>query len=86
MSFRVIAPPPLAMAIAGNSFPEAVKNFVKYQNDMSINQFIITDQINNMHAYVDYIHGSSGRNKASIRMVPTFNTMIPVGLSGLAAP
>ena len=81
MSYSVIAPFATPISVVGNSFPEAVKNFVKLQHDISLNQFIITDQVNNMHAYVEYINKQKGNGRshknARIRMKPTFDRVLP---------
>ena len=95
MSYSVIAPFATPISVVGNSFPEAVKNFVKLQKDITLNQFIITDQINNMHAYVEYINkqkGGRSRRNARIRMKHTYDRFIhnyqypnPMGVMGVPA-
>jgi hypothetical protein len=79
--YSVIAPFATPISVVGNSFPEAVKNFVKLQKDITLNQFIITDQINNMHAYVDYVNKQRDNGKyykkANIRMRHTRDRVLP---------
>ncbi len=68
MPFQVISP--MLMNVDGSDFNEAVKNFIKLNRHMNINELILTDQINNMRANIRY-YNKGGRHKAGIRLEPT---------------
>lgn len=68
MPFQVISP--MLMNVDGSDFNEAVKNFIKLNRHMNINELILTDQINNMRANIRY-YNKGGRHKAGIRLQPT---------------
>jgi hypothetical protein len=61
---------PYAMAIPADSFGEAVKNYVKINHDLSVRELIITDQIRNMKANLEY-YNKGNRKKVSISLSPT---------------
>ena len=73
MPFQVISP--MLMNVDGSDFNEAVKNFVKLNRHLHINDLILTDQINNMRANIRY-YNRGGRNKAGIRLYPTTDRVI----------
>ncbi len=73
MPFQVISP--MLMNVDGSDFNEAVKNFVKLNRHLNINELILTDQINNMRANIRY-YNKGGRNKAGIRLEPTTSRII----------
>ncbi len=73
MPFQVISP--MLMNLDGSDFTEAVKNFVKLNRHLNINELILTDQIDYMRANIHY-YNNGGRNKASIRMRPTTSRVI----------
>jgi hypothetical protein len=73
MPFQVISP--MLMNIDGSDFNEAVKNFVKLNRHLNINELILTDQINNMRANIRY-YNKGGRNKAGINLYPTTSRVI----------
>ena len=68
MSFRVVYP--LTMAISGDSFKDAVKNFVKLNYDLNLASIIITDQSRYMRANLDY-YNKDNKDKVGIKLLPT---------------
>ena len=60
---------PFASTIYGDSFKEALKNFIKLNHTMNINRIIIKDQTNHMEANVNY-YLQNGRNKVGINFYP----------------
>ena len=58
------------MSINGDSFKEAIKNFVTLNHRLDINKIIITDQQNHMEATLKYFK-HDGRNKVGINVYPT---------------
>jgi hypothetical protein len=77
MPFQVIAP--IMMPVDGKDWMEATKNFIKLQRHLNIEQLILTDQLNNMHARIRY-YDMDGRHKAAINIIPTVATTL-VGFS-----
>ncbi len=67
MSFRIVYP--VAAPVDGKDFKEAVKNYIKLNRFMNIEQLILTDQYNHMRANVRYLN-DSGKRKASIQLSP----------------
>ena len=74
MSFRILHP--VAMTIDGKNFADAVKNYVKLNRFMNIEQIILADQYKHMRANVRY-YDHNNRRKASIQLFP-FDTVPPV--------
>jgi hypothetical protein len=69
---------PIESIIYGDSFKEAVKNFIKLNRDMNITQMVIKDQSKNMQAQINY-YQQDGRNKVGINMFPVgLNYPIPI--------
>lgn len=68
MLFQVVHP--IAMTIDGDSFKDAVKNFVKLNYDMNLASIIITDQARYMKANLNYF-SSDNKDKVGIRLIPT---------------
>lgn len=60
---------PFESVIYGDSFKDAIKNFVKLNHNLNINKMIITDQKRNMEASINY-YKEDGRNKVGINMFP----------------
>jgi len=86
MPFQVISP--MLMNVDGSDFNEAVKNFIKLNRHMNINELILTDQINNMRANIRY-YNKGGRHKAGIRLQPTTARVIstlPGSSVGIVSP
>lgn len=68
MPFQVISP--MLMNVDGSDFHQAVKNFVKLNRHLHINELILTDHVNNMRANIHY-YNRNGRHKAGISLHPT---------------
>ena len=86
MPFQVISP--MLMNVDGSDFNEAVKNFIKLNRHLNINELILTDQINNMRANIRY-YNRGGRHKAGIRLQPTTSRVIstfPGSSVGIVSP
>jgi len=67
MIFQVIAP--FETTIYGDSFKDAVKNFIKINHNLNITQMIIKDQQRNIKDQIEY-YKQDGRNKVGINMFP----------------
>jgi hypothetical protein len=67
MEFKIIYP--LQSSIYGDSFKNAIKNYIKINHNLQINNMIITDQTRNMQANIKY-YQEDGRNKVGINMYP----------------
>jgi hypothetical protein len=67
MEFKIIYP--LESLIYGDSFKDAVKNFIKINHNLQISKMIVTDQSKNMQAHIKY-YQQDGRNKVGINMFP----------------
>lgn len=69
MIFHVVSP--LVATIDGDTFKDAVKNFVKLHHHMSLSEIIIADQLrkNYMKANVNYYY-EGNRNKVGINLIP----------------
>ena len=66
---------PIVTTINGDSFKEAIKNFVKLNHRLNLNEMIITDQNNYYTATWKKIK-HDGRNKVGIDYYPTPSTVI----------
>ncbi len=67
MIFQVVFP--FESTIYGDSFKEAVKNFIKLNHNLNITRMIIKDQTNQVEANINY-YKQDGRNKVGINMFP----------------
>jgi len=67
MIFQVVFP--FESTLYGNSFKEAVKNFIKLNHNLNITKMIIKDQSNQIEANINY-YKEDGRNKVGINMFP----------------
>jgi hypothetical protein len=86
--FQVVYP--YESTIYGDSFKEAIKQFVKLNHDININKMIIKDRQKQMIASINYYKQDS-RNKVGINMYPvgldypipilTSNTQIPISIN-----
>lgn len=94
MIFQVVSP--ITMTIDGDSFKDAVKNFVKLNYDLNLSSIILTDQARYMQANLNYFKNES-KDKVGIRLLPTvwplgnislgdngFGLNTSIGLSALA--
>lgn len=73
MIFQVVHP--VAMTIDGDSFKDAVKNFVKLNYDLNLASIILTDQARYMKANLNYF-SDANKDKVGIKLIPT---MWPLG-------
>jgi hypothetical protein len=60
---------PFSLAISGETMKDAIKNYAKYNYDMTINQLIVTDKIKHMKANLKYYNNNK---KVQIGMKPVF--------------
>ena len=67
MEFKIIYP--LESLIYGDSFKNAIKNFIKINHNLQISKMIVTDRTRNMQAQIKY-YQEDGRNKVGINMFP----------------
>jgi hypothetical protein len=76
MIYHVLSPQIYyGQVINGNSFKEAMKNFVKLHHGINLTQLIMTDQQRHMEATLEY-YQKDGRNKVGINYYPASPTVI----------
>ena len=76
MEFKIVFP--FESSIYGDSFKEAIKNFIKINHNLQVTKMIVTDQSKNIEARVKY-YQEDGRNKVGINMFPVGpNYPIPI--------
>jgi hypothetical protein len=75
MIYKVISP--IVATIDGDSLKEAVKNFIKINHNLNINNMIIKDQSTNYEAKIKY-YQQDGRNKVGINMFPINSNYLPI--------
>lgn len=76
MEFKIIFP--FESIIYGDSFKEAIKNFIKINHNLQVTKMIVTDQSRNIEAQVKY-YQEDGRNKVGINMFPVgYNYPVPI--------
>jgi len=68
MLYQVVEP--ITMAINGDSFKDAVKNFVKMNHELSLSSLILTDQQRYMKANLNF-YKESEKHKVGISLFPT---------------
>jgi hypothetical protein len=71
MIYQVVYP--ITTSIYGDTFKEAIKNYIKLNHNLNISQMVVTDQTNHMQANIKY-YQQDGRNRVGINMFPTSNT------------
>ena len=77
---------PIVTTINGNSFKEAIKNFVKLNHRLNLNEIILTDQNNYYTATWKKII-NDGRNRVGIDFYPTpSNVIASFGFPTLGLP
>jgi hypothetical protein len=67
MMYKVVYP--FESTIYGDSFKEALKHFIKLNNNVNITRMIIKDQSNQIDAKINY-YKKDGHNKVRINMIP----------------
>ena len=72
MSFQIVYP--IAMSINADSFKDAIKQYVKLNQDINIANIIITDQQRYMKANLKY-YQEGNKNKMGISLYPTSNPL-----------
>lgn len=73
MLYQIVSP--FTADIYGDSFKEAVKNYLKMNRNINVSSMIITDQMNHMQAYMKY-YQQDGRNRVGINMYPIANPFL----------
>ena len=73
MRFSVVYPYP--SFIDANSFKEAIKQYVKINQNVNINQMIISDKINHVNADLNY-YRKNNVDKVGINMYPISSNYI----------
>jgi hypothetical protein len=80
MLFQIVQP--FVADIYGDSFKEAVKNYVKFNHNMNITNLIIKDQANHYDTRLRY-YIENNKNKVGIDVYPytnvTYPTVLPIG-------
>ena len=71
MIYQVVYP--ITTSIYGDTFKEAIKNYIKLNHNLNISQMVVTDQTNHMQANIKY-YQQDGRNRVGINMFPAPNT------------
>jgi hypothetical protein len=71
MIYQVVYP--FATSIYGDTFKEAIKNYIKLNHNLNISQMIVKDQTNHMQANIKY-YQQDGRNRVGINMFPVSST------------
>lgn len=61
---------PVVADIYGDSFKEAVKNYVKFKNDYDLNKIIITDRMNNAYKIKLRYYMENEKNKVGMDFYP----------------
>jgi hypothetical protein len=77
---------PFRTTIDGDTYLEAIKNFVKVNHNLNLNDLIITDQKRYWKANINYKRHDS-RNRIGINVTPLSDLMVPSYLrTGIVAP
>jgi hypothetical protein len=79
MLFQIVQP--IVADIYGDSFKEAIKNYVKFNHNLNITNMIIKDQSNHYQARLRY-YTENQKNKVGIDVYPYTNVSYPI----MAAP
>jgi hypothetical protein len=73
MIYQIVSP--FTDTIYGDSFKEAIKNYIKVNRNVNVSQMIVTDQTNHIQAYMKY-YQQDGRNRVGINMYPISNPFL----------
>jgi len=81
MIYQIVSP--VVASIQGDSFKEAIKNYVKFNHNLNITNLIIKDQAD--HAYEARLryYTQNERNKVGIDVYPYTNVSYPVLAPGV---
>jgi len=76
MIYQIVSP--VVATIEGDSFKEAIKNYVKFNHNLNIRNLIVKDQAN--HAYEAKLryYMENQRNKVGIDVYPYTNVNYPI--------
>ena len=66
-SYQVLSP--FASTIYGDSFNEAIKNYIKLNRQLNITEMIVKDQMQHYQAKMNY-YKENNRNKVGINILP----------------
>jgi len=83
MIYQVLSP--FATVIEGDTYKEAIKNFVKLNYNMAIQSMIIQDQMNHYQAKMKY-YKENNKNKIGITVYPYTNLPINSGIPNQMVP
>lgn len=75
MLFQIVQP--FVADIYGDSFKEAIKNYVKFNHNLNITNMIIKDQSNHFEARLRY-YQENNKNKVGIDVYPYTNISYPI--------
>ena len=75
MLFQIVQP--FVADIYGDSFKEAVKNYVKFNHNLNITNMIIKDQSNHYNTQLRY-YTENNKNKVGIDVYPYTNVSYPI--------
>ena len=82
MIYQIVSP--IVTPIYGDSFKEAIKNYVKFNHNLNINNLIIKDQSQHWEARLRY-YKENQKNKVGIDVYPYTNLTYPMLAPGIAA-
>ena len=83
MIYQIVSP--IVTPIYGDSFKEAIKNYVKFNHNLNINNLIIKDQSQHWEARLRY-YKENQKNKVGIDVYPYTNVTYPMLAPGIATP
>jgi hypothetical protein len=83
MIFQIVQP--FVADIYGDSFKEAVKNYVKFNHNLNITNMIIKDQSDHYETRIRY-YTENNKNKVGIDVYPYTNVSYPLITPVIAAP
>ena len=73
MIFQVVSP--IVMSINGDNLKSAIKNFIKTNHALRLQNIIVKDQNKHYEAVFKY-HKNSGRNKVGINIFPSSSSIV----------
>jgi hypothetical protein len=81
--FRVVHP--FVTTVDGDTYMDAIKNFVKLNHNLNVSELIMTDQNRYWKANINY-RVNDIRNRVGINVTPLSDMMVPMHLRQLAVP